>query len=119
LFEFIDDAHLPAGVPEHRASLTALGVVYKQLNACVGAFGTATLIASTKAIMSNTPGDATYTQTMAALVALGQLRDAITGPNAAQLDNATFHSGPTSDFLTQMKVVSAEGLIEYSGRLAG
>lgn len=111
--------HLPAGVREHRASLTALGVVYKQLNACVGAFGTATLIASTKAIMSNTPGDATYTQTMAALVALGQLRDTLAGQIAAQLDNATFHSGPTSDFATRMKVVSAEGLIGYSGRLAG
>src|SRR5262249_19863032 len=117
-FELVDDAHLPAGVRGHRASLTALGVVYKQLNASVGAFGTATLNASTKAITSNTPGDATYTQTMAALVALGQLRDTIAGRIAAHPENATFHGGPRSDWGTQMDVVPAERLIGYSGRLA-
>ena len=38
--------------------MTQLGEEYKQLNSSVGEFGAYTLTASTKAIESNTPGDA-------------------------------------------------------------
>ena len=47
--------------------MTALGACYKQLNASVGEFGTATLQAATAAIESSSSGDATYLSTDRAL----------------------------------------------------
>jgi hypothetical protein len=59
-------------VPEQQ-----LAACYKQLNASVGQFGAATLVASTKAVESSTAGDAKYNQVNAALLSLEKQRDAL------------------------------------------
>jgi hypothetical protein len=115
LTEFIDENRLPVGLRGHRATLTALQEVYKQLNACVGAFGTNTLVASTKGINGT---DAQYAQTMSALAALGQLRDLVAGQIAGQLDDATFHGGRISEPQARLEIALAEGLIASSAVLA-
>ena len=53
---------LPPGMRAHRGTLLRLGRVYTQLEAAVGPFGLDTLRASTRALASNSPGDATYTR---------------------------------------------------------
>ncbi|HKT05399.1 MAG TPA: hypothetical protein VJT31_38265 [Rugosimonospora sp.] len=118
LFEFVDDAHLPAGLRGHRAELVALGQVYKQLNACVGEFGTDTLVASTRAIQSDTPGDAQYNKTMNALTRLGELRDAVAADIAAQFDNATFHNGRLDEWRARWDTRLAQGIIQDAKHLA-
>ncbi len=115
LTEFIDENRLPLGLRGHRDTLTALGQVYKQLNACVGQFGTNTLIASTKGIEGD---DTRYAQTMQTLTTLGQLRDVVADRIAAQLDNATFHNGRINEPEARLDIALAEGLIGYSALLS-
>ena len=54
-------------VPEQQ-----LAACYKQLNASVGQFGAATLIASTKAVESTSAGDAKYNQVNASTAEPGE-----------------------------------------------
>ena len=72
-------------VPERQ-----LAACYKQLNASVGQFGAATLIASTKAVESSTAGDAKYNQVNAALLSLEKQRDALAIKVKDELNAAAF-----------------------------
>lgn len=72
----IADSALPPAARTHRSELTAAAAAYKQLVAPTGTFATTTLKASTKAIKSDSAGDADYTKTENALSAIGSERDA-------------------------------------------
>ena len=82
LLGFLKPDVLPRQVRAALPLYEQLAAGYKQLNASVGAFATATLKTATAAIESSSPGDATYLQTDAALEALGAQRDAL----AAQIN---------------------------------
>jgi hypothetical protein len=75
---------------EQYQHLLDLEHAYKQLNADVGVFGIATLRASTKALESTSPGDATYSKLESQLAALGGQRDALAAKIAAALDGVEF-----------------------------
>jgi hypothetical protein len=79
--------------PVTSPSLELLGQCYKQLNSSVGEFGTDTLIASTTALDSSSPGDSMYHSTETWLQKLLQQRDQVAGQIKATLENAEF--GPT------------------------
>ena len=91
LVQFLQPNVVPAGL--HGQPAADLEAAYKQLNSCVGAFGTDTLKASTKGIESTTPNDAQYTATETALTTLGQARDALAAQIQQTLDDAAFHGG--------------------------
>jgi hypothetical protein len=78
--------------PSHLRSVPErqLGACYKQLNASVGEFGAATLVASTKAVESSTAGDATYNQVNTALLSLEKQRDALAIKVKDELNAAAF-----------------------------
>ncbi|HEU5427265.1 MAG TPA: hypothetical protein VFU74_10340, partial [Actinocrinis sp.] len=92
LIGFLKPQALPRSVQRALPLYEALSAVYKQLNASVGEFATATLKKATAAIESSSPGDATYLQTDAQLAALGQQRDAIAA-QLNQLINDQFFDG--------------------------
>ena len=75
-------------------AVTALGACYKQLNSSVGQFGAATLEASTKAVESSSPGDATYQHVNQALTGLDKARDALAGRIKGELEAAAFGDAP-------------------------
>jgi hypothetical protein len=112
LSEIMDPAALPAGMRAHRATLLRLGRVYTQLEAAVGAFGLDTLRASTRALASSSPGDATYTRIENELQGLGAQRDVIGARMRALLLGAAF-GGRTPD------QASARALIRAGDRLLG
>jgi hypothetical protein len=114
LWEFVEPRALPVGLRGHRSALGPLGAVYKQLNACVGKFGTNTLTAATKAIESDTPNDAKYTNTVAELTALGQARDRVAGQIQRLLDNATFGHGPVDERRVRELTIAADVIIALS-----
>jgi hypothetical protein len=93
LIGFLKADALPHSVRRNVAQYEALAASYKQLNASVGAFATATLNTATAAIESTSDGDATYLRADAALAALGQERDAVAA-QMNQLINDQFF-GPT------------------------
>jgi hypothetical protein len=76
------------------ANVEALATVYKQLNASVGLFGTATLIAATHGLASASPGDATYLVTERELSALATRRDTLATTIKNELFNAEFNGTP-------------------------
>jgi hypothetical protein len=79
-------------VPEQQ-----LAACYKQLNASVGQFGAATLVASTKAVESSTAGDAKYNQVNAALLSLEKQRDALAIKVKDELNAAAFSNTAIAD----------------------
>jgi len=96
--------------------VAALGDCYKQLNSSVGEFGTNTLIASTAALKSNSPGDETYLHIEHALSVLGAARDKlaiqIKGElEAAAFDNTTIHG-------TGGQIVACDALLGAAHALA-
>jgi hypothetical protein len=88
LIEVLAPRALPASVREHYGPLVVLGDEYSQLNAAVGSFGRNTLTASTNALESSSPGDATYAQTENSLIGLGSKRDAVVARMKADLYGA-------------------------------
>ncbi len=112
LSEIFTPEALPTGMRAHRAALVRLGQVYTQLEAPVGAFGLATLTASTRALASRSHGDASYTRIERRLQRLGQQRDAVAGQMHALLLGAAF-SGRT------LNVARAAALIRQGYRLIG
>ena len=112
LGEIFNPAALPGGMRAHRGTLLALGRVYTQLEAPVGAFGLDTLRASTHALASSSARDATYTKIENALQRLGNERDAVGGQMRALLLGAVFH-GQT------LNVAKARSLIRRGDRLIG
>ena len=114
LWEFVEPSALPRGLRGHRSTLDALGAVYKQLNACVGEFGSNTLAAATTAIRSDTPGDARYQATVAGLTALGQARDRVAGQIAALIDEATFGGGRIDERRARELTAEAQFIIGLS-----
>jgi hypothetical protein len=77
--------------------VTELGECYKQLNSSVGDFGAETLIASTKAVESNSAGDATYQRVNAELRGLDFARDRLAEAIKGALEAAAFDDVPVHD----------------------
>jgi hypothetical protein len=89
--QIADENALPVSLRVHHPSLEKLSDSYKQLMASFGSFAMNTLIASTRALASNSPGDQTYTDTENAIASLTNQRDALaaeirTGLNSAEFD---------------------------------
>jgi hypothetical protein len=99
-----------------KPGVAALGACYKQLNSSVGQFGTDTLIASTAAIKSNTPGDMAYGHVEHSLSTLGTSRDKLAGVIKGELDAAEFGNDDIHGVSSQM--VACQELIEAANALA-
>jgi hypothetical protein len=112
LGEIFDRSALPPGMRAHRGTLLRLGKTFTQLEAPVGSFGLDTLRASTRALASDSPGDATYTRIENALQQLGAARDTVGGRMRALLVDAAF-GGRT------LNVAAARALIRAGNRLLG
>jgi len=96
--------------------ITALGDCYKQLNSSVGEFGTATLQASTKAIVSNSPGDKQYLKTDQVLAGLNIARDKLAGVIKNDLEAAAFRNAPVPHAVGL--TASCNALISFAERFA-
>jgi predicted transcriptional regulator len=79
---------LPVSLRVHHPSLERLGDVYKQLTAPFGSFGMYTLVASTRALASNAPGDATYASLESQIADLTSQRDALAAEIRAGINSA-------------------------------
>ena len=98
-------------VPEQQ-----LAACYKQLNASVGQFGNATLIASTKAVESTSAGDATYNQVNTALLSLEKQRDALAIKVKDELNAAAFSNTAIAD--PHGQAVQCQAIIGQAKQLA-
>jgi hypothetical protein len=97
-------------------AVTTLGECYKQLNSSVGQFGAATLVASTNAVDSTSPGDATYLHINRSLTGLDKVRDALAGRIKGELVAAALRDTPVPGAPGQ--IAACQGLIQAAQHLA-
>jgi hypothetical protein len=88
--EIASENALPVSLRVHHPSLERLGDSYKQLMASFGSFSMDTLVASTRALASNSAGDQTYTNTESAIEALTNQRNALAADIRAGFNQAQF-----------------------------
>lgn len=118
LFELADPDALPAAVRDHTASLTALANAFKQLNACVGQFGAATIAASSKAITSTSSADSRYQAIETEFAQLGASRDALANQILTVLENAEFNNTPPNEAQIVALTIGAKVLTTLAQQLA-
>jgi hypothetical protein len=119
LSDVIDASALPPAMLTNYPLLTQLGQVYTQLEAAVGEFGLDTLTASTRALASDSGGDATYTGIENSLVQLGAARDALAAQMQAALTGAEFGGQPLSGHAARGLITAGNTLLAQADTLAG
>ncbi len=119
LIEDLSPTAVAGSLNAHRAVLLELARVFKQLDACVGAFGLDTLKASTTALKSGSASDdTTYQRLEAALQALGTARDPLASKIHAQLDAAAFQGKPINMPQALAQIAAAKVLLAAAHHLA-
>jgi hypothetical protein len=98
-------------------AVTTLGECYKQLNSSVGAFGAATLTASTNAIESTSSGDHVFTSVDSKLGTLEITRDQLAGQIKGELEAAAFDNQPINGAGGQ--ATACQAVINQASHLAG
>jgi hypothetical protein len=98
--------------------MTALANAFKQLNACVGEFGTATITASSKAITSTSPADIRYQLIETGSNQLGTNRDSLAVKILTLLENAEFNNTPPADAQILSLTIQAQTLTKIAQQLA-
>jgi hypothetical protein len=99
-------------------AVEALAQAYKQLNASVGLFGTATLQAATQGILSSGPADAHYRVTDVSLKTLEAARDPLATSIKDELFAAEFGGANIPHGTAVSQTVQARNLIARAQRLA-
>jgi len=114
----LESTALPPAMLSNYPTLDKLGQVYTQLEAAVGEFGLDTLTASTRALASNSAGDATYTGIENQLAALGSARDALAAQMQAMLTGAEFGGTPISAKAANALISEGNALLTQAATLA-
>jgi len=94
------------------SSFVALAQIYKQIDACVGQLGLATLKVSTRALESgSSSNDSTYSTIENELSSVTSQRDALAAKIIALLEGAEFNNQPFSDAQAQSLIAQAQMLL--------
>ncbi len=118
LAEVIEPGALPGSMRADTRLLVRLGDSFTQINAAVGAFGLDTLKASTRALASGSPKDATYTRIENELIRLGSERDAIVSLMKTELYGAAFGGRPLNARRARGLIAAADSLLAQAAALA-
>jgi len=95
-----------------RGSFVSLAQMYKQIDACVGQLGLATLAVSTKALESGSSSDdSTYTNLENQLTSISTQRDALAAQMIALLENAEFNGQPFSNQQARQLISQGQALL--------
>jgi hypothetical protein len=99
------------------SSFVSLAQMYKQIDACVGQLGLASLKVSTTALESNAPGDSTYTNLENQLSSISVQRDALAAQMIGLLEGAEFNNQPFSDQQAQQLIAQGQALLNQVNSL--
>jgi len=109
---------LPVSLRVHHPSLEKLGDSYKQLMASFGSFSMDTLVASSRALASNSSGDQTYTDTENAIASLTNQRDALAAGIRAGFNSAEFDGAKLSENQIKAWTQASDDLLAQAHDLA-
>lgn len=111
LFEDLYDWAYASTARAHNATVRDLAAEYKRLNAPVGLFALASLKASTAALESNDPNDATFTWVESRIASMTATRNALVSQMSAMLNAAEFGNNAIDE--TQAKALIAQGEVLF------
>ena len=112
LVEDLQGSFLPSALQKSGNNFTALAQMYKQIDACVGQLGLASLRASTKGLESNTPHDNTYNNLENHLIRITSVRDALAAKMIALLEGAEFNGQPISQGQANPLISQGQDLLD-------
>ena len=118
LIEIIEDHALPRSLRDRASTVSELGATYKQINAPFGQLALDSLVVSTAALTSTTPGDAAYTALQGKLASWVTRRDALTEEMKTLLDSATFNGERIESHRARGLVDEAQALLHDVSRCA-
>jgi hypothetical protein len=118
LIEEFDGWAVPAAMRNGRGLLLQMAQLYKQINAPVGHLGLASLDVSTRALASDSPGDATYAALESQLSSINTQRDALAAQMIAVLENAEFNSQQIDKAQVRSLIAKADALLAKVDALA-
>jgi hypothetical protein len=118
LIEAIETRALPQSLIAHRATLLRLGAAYEQVNAAFGQFGMDLLAASTRAVKSSSPNDATYASIESSIENLTTQRDELAGQIKAALNAAAFDGQALNEQQAKAWIDQAQSLLDQAQALA-
>jgi hypothetical protein len=116
--QIADENALPVSLRVHHPSLEKLSGTYKQLMASFGSFAMDTLVASSRALASNSPGDQAYTDTENAIASLTSQRDALASQIRAGINSAEFDGVKLSENQIKDWTRAADDLLAQAHDLA-
>ena len=116
--QIADENALPVSLRVHHPSLEKLSGTYKQLMASFGSFAMDTLVASSRAPASNSPGGQTYTDTENAIASLTSQRDALASQIRAGINSAEFDGVKLSENEIKGWTRAADDLLAQAQALA-
>jgi hypothetical protein len=114
--EIVEGNALPPALTKSHGFI-ALARIYKQLNAPFGQFAMATLRASTEALASNDPDDATYASIEKQIQSLTTRRDALAAEMKRLLNGAEFNGRSFNAFRALLLIVRGSVLLEEANHL--
>ena len=117
--QFLNEKALSKGLRKHEETLVRLGTVYKQVMASFGQFSHDTLVASTRALSSNSAGDTTYTSIENRITSLTDQRNTLAAEIRGVLFNAEFKNQAASEHEMKGLIAQANSLLEQAQDLAG
>jgi hypothetical protein len=97
---------------------TQLAQAYEQINAPTGQLAMNTLVISTHALSSNTPGDATYTALENQLTSITTQRNAIASQMISLLEGAAFQNQHIDEGQARTLISQAQNLLTQTNALA-
>jgi hypothetical protein len=109
--ELLDPSILPASLHAHSAALDQLGQAYKQIDAPFGDLAQSTLTVSTYAILSDSPGDATYTALENEIASWTSERDDLAAQIKGMLEDAEFYGIPVNKRQADSLIGESQGLL--------
>jgi len=117
LSEVFDNWAIPAAI-RNSDTFVPLAQALKRIDAPVGQLGLASLIVSTKALESNTAGEATYNSLENQLISITSQRDSIAAQMLTLLEGAAFNGQTISAQQAQQLINQAQALLDQVNALA-
>jgi len=118
ILELLDPQFLPSSLHAHSDTLLRLGQVYKQINAPFGSLAQSTLTVSTFALISNSHGDAVYSNLEARIASWTDQRDALTAQIKAMLEGAEFGGVAINEQRAKQIITAANALLNQASACA-
>ena len=113
LFEDLYAWAVPQSLQAHHATLIRLAQMYKQIDACVGQLGLASLKVSTRALESGSSSDdSSYTQLESQLSSINSQRDALAAKMIALLENAAFNGQSINEQQAKQLITQGQALLD-------